>query len=79
MPHHLDRTHPDTDPMRQAIDIRLASLCQNRPNATRKPIRAAVLAPGRQLRPVIVRLTGGDDPAAQRGLLASSYDFAACR
>lgn len=57
------RTHPDTETMRQAIDSRLASLCPNGPLATQKAMRAAVLAPGKRLRPMIVQLIGGDDPA----------------
>ena len=49
--------------MRQAIDCRLAALCGNGPLATQKAMRAAVLAPGKRLRPIIVLLIGGDDPA----------------
>jgi geranylgeranyl diphosphate synthase, type II len=63
MSHHPRRTHSDTEAIRQAIDTRLASLCRNGPLPTHKAMRAAVLAPGKRLRPMIVLLIGGDGPA----------------
>lgn len=58
------RTHLDVDAMRRAIDGRLAAICQDGPLAVQKASRAAVLTPGKRMRPILVLLIGGDGPAA---------------